>query len=300
MKKIIALLIMAAVAASCFVGCGDNSTGSGESNLTGNGDKSSSVEESNSAEDESASTGGSTSQQEITLESLQQANLLSNLFSQYDSVVYTEDESDGSGDTTYIIQTDTGYAIWYDSIMSGYYNEFIFFADRDEPDRMTFWFFGLMPDCLNDFIGMLLLPTEDDELIFLESGGGETVFCIEDAADYDDVDIVYTVDSETLVLKTIERMNDNGESLSITTFHYGEEVELPERITAWQGELRTVTVHFLDDDITEIHQVPANWGFAAEGFRPWSAIYLDEACTQPYEYPGDGTDFTVYIRYKEK
>ena len=30
MKKIIALLIMAAVAASCFVGCGDNSTGSGE------------------------------------------------------------------------------------------------------------------------------------------------------------------------------------------------------------------------------------------------------------------------------
>ena len=26
------------------------------------------------------------------------------------------------------------------------------------------------------------------------------------------------------------------------------------------------------------------------------AAYLDEACTQPYEYPGDGTDFTVYVR----
>ena len=296
MKKIIALLIMAAVAVSCFVGCEDNSTGSGESNLTGNGDKFSSVEESNSAEDESASTGGSTSQQEITLESLQQANLLSSLFSQYDSVVYTEDEPDGSGDTTYIIQTDTGYAIWYDSIMSGYYNEFIFFADRDELDRMTFWFFGLMPDCLNDFIGKLLLPTEDDELIFLESGG-ETVFYIE-AADYDDVDIVYTVDSETLALKTIKRMNDNDESLSIITFYYGEEVEVPETITAWQGALRTVTLHFLDEAATESYQIPANWEFAVDDYCPWSMAYLDEACTQPYEYPGDGTDYTIYIRAK--
>ena len=155
----------------------------------------------------------------------------------------------------------------------------------------------------------------------------ETVFYIE-SADYDDVDIVYTVDSETLVLKTIERMNDNDESLSITTFHYGEEVELPERITAWQGALRTVTLQFLDEDATEIYQIPANWEFNVDDYCPWSAAYLDEACTQPYEYyqipanwefnvddycpwsaayldeactqpyeyPGDGTDFTVYVR----
>ena len=85
-----------------------------------------------------------TSHQEITLESLQQANLLSNLFSQYDSVVYTEDYPDGYGDTTYIIETDTGYALWYGNTMNGYYNEFIFFADGDEPDRMTAWPFGIM------------------------------------------------------------------------------------------------------------------------------------------------------------
>ena len=295
MKKVITLLLMAAVAVSCFTGCGDKSTGSGEINVTGNGDKSSSVEESSPAEGESASTGGSTSHQEITLESLQQANLLSNLFSQYDSVVYTEDYPEGYGDTTYIIETDTGYALWYGNTMNGYYNEFIFFADGDEPDRMTAWPFGIMPEWLDDFVGDGLLPTEDDELIFQESGGGETVFYIEDA-DYDDVDIVYTVDSETLVLKTIERMNDNDESLSITTFHYGEEVELPERITAWQGALRTVTLQFLDEDATEIYQIPANWEFNVDDYCPWSAAYLDEACTQPYEYPGDGTDFTVYVR----
>lgn len=294
MKKVITLLIMAAVAVSCFTGCGNKSTGSGEINVTGNGDKSSLVEESSPAEGESASTGGSTSHQEITLESLQQANLLSNLFSQYDSVVYTEDYPDGYGDTTYIIETDTGYALWYGNTMNGYYNEFIFFADGDEPDRMTAWPFGIMPEWLDDFVGDGLLPTEDDELIFQESGG-ETVFYIEDA-DYDDVDIVYTVDSETLVLKTIERMNDNDESLSITTFHYGEEVELPERITAWQGALRTVTLQFLDEDATEIYQIPANWEFNVDDYCPWSAAYLDEACTQPYEYPGDGTDFTVYVR----
>ena len=70
MKKIITLLIMVAVAASCFTGCEGKITSSGEINITGNGEKSSSVEELSSAEDESASTGGSTSDQEITLESL--------------------------------------------------------------------------------------------------------------------------------------------------------------------------------------------------------------------------------------
>ena len=295
MKKIITLLLMAAVAASCFIGCKDTSTSSGESNITGNGEKSSWVEESSSAEDESASTGGDTSYQEIRLESLQQANLLSNLFAQYDSVVYTEDYPDGFGDTTYIVQTDTGYALWYDNTMNGYYNEFIFSTDMDTPDRMSAWPVEIMPDWLDDFVGDGFLPTEDDELIFLGSSGGETVFYIE-AADYDNVDIVYTVDSESHALKSIERINDNDESLSMITFHYGEEVELPETITAWQGALRTVTLHFLDEAATESYQIPANWEFAVDDYCPWSTAYLDEACTLPYEYPGDGTDYAIYIR----
>lgn len=295
MKKIITLLIMVAVAASCFTGCEGTFTSSGEINITGNGEKSSSVEELSSAEDESASTGGSTSDQEITLESLQQANLLSNLFSQYDSVVYTEDYPDGFGDGTYIIETDTGYALWHDNTMNGYYNEFIFSTDWDEPDRMTAWPIEIMPEWLDDFVGNTLLPTEDEELIFMESIGGETVFYIE-STDYDDVDIVYTVDSETLALKTIERINGNDESLSIITFHYGEEVELPETVTAWQGALRTVALHFLDEAVTESYQIPANWEFAVGDYCPWSTTYLDEACTQPYEYPGDGTDYTIYVR----
>lgn len=58
--------------------------------------------------------GGAVSGQEITLESLQQANLLSNLFSQYDTVVYTEDYPRGFGAYTYIIETDTGYTLWHD------------------------------------------------------------------------------------------------------------------------------------------------------------------------------------------
>ena len=131
---------------------------------------------------------------------------------------------------------------------------------------MTAWPIEIMPEWLDDFVGDTLLPTEDDELIFMESGGGETVFYIE-SADYDDVDIVYTVDSETLALKTIERINDGDESLLIITLRYGDEAELPETVTAWQGDLRTITLNF-----------------------------LDEACTQPYEYPGDGTDYTIYVR----
>ena len=63
-----------------------------------------------------------------------------------------------------------------------------------------------------------------------------------------------------------------------------------------------MTLQFLDEDATEIYQIPANWEFAVDDYCPWSTLYLDEACTrdeactQPYEYPGDGTDFTVYVR----
>ena len=91
-------------------------------------------------------------------------------------------------------------------------------------------------------------------------------------------------------------MNDSDESLSCTTFRYGDEAELPETVTAWQGALRTVTLHILDEAVTESYQIPANWEFNVDDYCPWSAAYLDEACTQPYEYPGDGTDFTVYVR----
>src|SRR5699024_1359835 len=110
------------------------------------------------------------------------------------------------------------------------------------------------------------------------------------------VDIVYTVDSETLALKTIERINGNDESLSIITLRYGDEAELPETVTAWQGDLRTITLNFLDEDATESYQIPANWEFNVDDYCPWSTAYLDEACTQPYEYPGDGTDYTIYVR----
>ena len=159
---------------------------------------------------------------------------------------------------------------------------------------MTAWPIEIMPEWLDDFVGDTLLPTEDDELIFMESGG-ETVFYIE-SVDYDDVDIVYTVDSETLALKTIERINDSDESLSIITLRYGDEAELPETVTAWQGDLRTITLNFLDEDATESYQIPANWEFNVDDYCPWSTAYLDEACTQPYEYPGDGTDYTIYVR----
>ena len=280
MKKVITLLLMAAVAVSCFTGCGDKSPVLVKSTLPGTGTNPLRWKNRVLLRASLPPLAGSTSHQEITLESLQQANLLSNLFSQYDSVVYTEDYPDGFGAYTYIIETDTGYTLWHDYNMSGYYNEFIYYPHSDEPDRMTAWPIEIMPEWLDDFVGDSLLPAEDDELIFMESGGGETVFYIE-SADYDDVDIVYTVDSETLVLKTIERINDRDESLSCTTFRYGDEAELPETVTAWQGALRTVTLHILDEAVTESYQIPANWEFNVDDYCPWSAAYLDEACTQP-------------------
>ena len=76
-------------------------------------------------------------------------------------------------------------------------------------------------------------------------------------------------------------MNDNDESLSITTFHYGEEVELPERITAWQGALRTVTLQFLDEDATEIYQIPANWEFNVDDYCPCTARGAQPISTKP-------------------
>ena len=37
---------------------------------------------------------------------------------------------------------------------------------------MTAWPIEIMPEWLDDFVGNTLLPTEDEELIFMESIGG--------------------------------------------------------------------------------------------------------------------------------
>src|SRR5699024_4090605 len=125
----------------------------------------------------------------------------------------------------------------------------------------------------------------------------EAIFYIE----YESSSSVYTIDRGTLAVKKIETFDENDESVYTATFTYGQEWDLPDTITAWQGPMRTVTLQLLYADgqtLTLAYTIPSDWEFDVKEYCPWGTVYMDEECTIPYEYAGDGIDYTLFV-YEE-
>ena len=228
--------------------------------------------------------------QDITLEMLREANLLTNLLSIYDTAVITEVYARGFGESTYVAKSGKGFAMWTDDGGKGYYHNYRFITQTDESERVIVW----PAEGLSDYyIVNWLLPDEEDELISLTSSENEKVFRVENEG----VNIVYTFDCESLALRKIERFNEYNESLSMVTL-YGEKLDFPDTITAWQGSQRTVTLHtiYSENQISEMtFQIPGDWEFGVAEYCPSSTVYLDKNCTIPYKYPGDGIDYTLFV-----
>lgn len=106
-------------------------------------------------------------------------------------------------------------------------------------------------------------------------------------------------DKETLaVRKSVCRYDD--EELNEIYFDYNTPVEYASLIDGWDGELKKVTVvsEITGDSgsnvITKEYSVPADWELIPYDYEE-VAVYLDEDMTVPYEYPGDGVDYTIYV-----
>lgn len=231
---------------------------------------------------------------DFTTDMLYDANHLSNLFSIYDNLTITEDHSNGYGSLVYSRKTDNGYTLWTDDGSSGYYDEFRFYTSDNATGKVSVTPDGTSSDCLDDYIAITRLPDEGADLIRLTCTEEEEIFYV----DYGFSSTVYTIDRGTLALKKTESFDENDESFFTAKFSYGDKLPEPDTIAAWKGPLRTVSLKLLYSDGETLglsFTIPADWEFDVYEYCPWGTAYLDEGCTELYEYPGDGIDYTIYV-----
>ena len=231
---------------------------------------------------------------DFTTDMLYDANHLSNLFSIYDNLTITEDRSSGYGSFVYSRKTDNGYTLWTDDGSSGYYDEFRFYTSDNATGKVSVTPDGTSSDCLDDYIAITRLPDEGADLIRLTCTEEEEIFYV----DYGFSSTVYTIDRGTLALKKTESFDENDESYFMAKFSYGDKLPEPDTIAAWKGPLRTVSLKLLYSDGETLglsFTIPADWEFDVYEYCPWGTAYLVEGCTELYEYPGDGIDYTIYV-----
>ena len=236
---------------------------------------------------------------DFTADLLYEANHLSNLFSIYDNLTITEDYSSGYGSLVYSRKTDNGYTLWMDDGSSGFYDEFRFYTSDNATGKVSVMPADTSSDWLDDYIAIMRLPDEGTDLIRLTCTEEEEIFYV----DYGSSSTVYTIDRGTLALKKTELFDENDESYFMAKFSYGDKLSEPDTIAAWKGPLRTVSLKLLYSDGETLglsFAIPVDWEFDVYEYCPWGTAYLDEGCTELYEYPGDGIDYTIFVSEGEE
>lgn len=232
---------------------------------------------------------------DFTPEMLRDANHLSNLFSIYDNLTITEDYLSGYGSLIYSAKTDNGYTLWTDDGSTGYYDEFQFNAGDGGAGRVKILPADTSSDWLDDYVAIRMLPDEKSDLTRLTCTEEEEIFYV----DHGSSSTVFTVDRGTLALKNLESFDENDESYYMAKFSYGNKLPEPNTIAAWKGPLRNVSLKLLYSDGKTLgltFTIPADWEFDVFEYCPWGVAYLNEEYTKPYEYPGDGIDYTIFVR----
>ena len=113
---------------------------------------------------------------------------------------------------------------------------------------------------------------------------------------------VYLLDRQTLRLLEYSYINEDGEPLVTGEYQYGaDDKGLTDKyISAWD---KTRRINFEYEKITgsgEPEQetlsilVPATWEVVPV-YEEETFLYMDRELTKPYEYPGDGKEYTIYV-----
>lgn len=159
---------------------------------------------------------------------------------------------------------------------------------NDDPEAETYnnnWLTGWL-----DGIAVLTLEKIEDGVI---RAGGVTDW---------DTALTLELDYGTLALRKLSYYSEDGQRMGGVEVHY--DAALPEFsfLKSWDEPLRKVTVVREDwtsgarDLSTTVYKLPADWEYLPwEGRFGEYTIYMNEGYTQPYAYPGDGADYTLYM-----
>ena len=109
-------------------------------------------------------------------------------------------------------------------------------------------------------------------------------------------------DKATLRLQEIRFVFDDGSESGPTRFIYTDTAPAFAFLDDWDGTLRLLTLvweDYADGQSlvrTEFVRTPATWEYLPNEAR-WGeyTVYLNKGYTKPYEYPGDGVDYTLFL-----
>ena len=109
-------------------------------------------------------------------------------------------------------------------------------------------------------------------------------------------------DRGTLVLREMRHQIDETFDPIVNTFTYDEQPPAFPFLDGWDRPLRHVTLVWEDwydggpHVRRETVELPADWEYVpTEGRYGDYTIYMNEGYTQPYFYPGDNIDYTLYL-----
>ena len=113
---------------------------------------------------------------------------------------------------------------------------------------------------------------------------------------------VYLLDRETLLLLEYSYINEDGEPLVTGEYQYGagDKGLTDKYISAWDKTRRIkfdyekITGSGKTENETLSVLVPATWEVVPV-YKETTYLYMDRDFTKPYEYPGDGKEYTVYV-----
>ncbi len=112
----------------------------------------------------------------------------------------------------------------------------------------------------------------------------------------------WAIDRETLILRRIVSLSEDGEILGMTLFDCSEPAPECAFLDSWDLPLRTVTVvweNYTDGARNirrELVQIPADWEYyPEEALLGDYTAYTNEDYLGDYVYPGDGGDYLLFL-----
>ncbi len=115
----------------------------------------------------------------------------------------------------------------------------------------------------------------------------------------------YVFERDTLILREILSVKGGKDPWPIYEFDCTQNIPDYDFLRGWDGNLRTVTAIWEDRDRisggfeyrTETISLPMDWEYLPYGVQSGDySAYLDPRYSEPYAYPGDNVNYTVFFK----
>ena len=206
------------------------------------------------------------------------------------------------GDGRYVILSDHGYKFafcdglefWPDPETGRIKFSYIYFGDR--ADELRYNYANRITGILEYYVDYEITVNDGSILeIRSETASGDMTHELTARFDASDLSMTYAG------TKTVSA--DGSQYVSETGYEKTDRSDIPADLLSLLSELdrsdkKTVTYGEYDRNDGKLRKielsVPSNWEFSVLSDE---YAWMDDGCTIPYEYPGDGIDYTLIMNY---